>query len=77
MNNPDHDKNVCAKDCYGNVTADEQGGNDIRNEMHYKGYTFDIGIQVIVWKPDDSWLGKFPTRIAAKYAVDADIVKQK
>lgn len=77
MNNPDHDKNVCAKDSYGNVTANEQGGNDVRNEMKYSGYILDVGISVIAWKPDNTWLGKFGNLELAKAAVDADILKQK
>ena len=74
MNNPDHDKNVCVKDGYGNVTANKQGGNDIRNETEYHGYTIDVGIQAIVWKPNNSWLGKYPSLAAAKAAVDKDIL---
>ena len=60
MNNIDHDSNVCSKDSYGNVTADKQDGNDIRNEKQYKGYTIDDGGgSIIVWNPDDSFFGRF------------------
>ncbi len=76
MNNPDCDKNVCSQDSYGNVTANEQGGNDIRHEAKYREYTIDVNISVIAWKPDNTWLGKFPSIPAAKSAIDADIAQQ-
>lgn len=76
MNNPNHDSNVCNKDTYGNVTAKNQGGNDIRNESHYKGFTIDIAISVIVWHEDDSFFGKFPDVGKAKAAID-DYYKSK
>ena len=77
MNNPDSKSSVCSKDSYGNVTAKNQGGNDVRNEMKYSGYTLDVGISVIAWRPDNTWLGKFGNLVAAKSAVDADIIKSK
>lgn len=77
MNNPDCNSNVCTKDGYGNVTANKQDGNDIRNEHHYKGHTIDIGISCIVWKPDNKWLGKFPNLDAAKSAIDSAIIMSK
>ncbi len=77
MNNPDFNPAVCGADSYGNVTADKQNGNDIRNEMKYSGYTIDAGISCLVWKPDDSFLGKFPRLAAAKSAVDAAIILSK
>ena len=76
MNNPDHDSNVCFKDSYGNVTAKNQDGNDIRNECHYKGYTIDVGITAVVWNEDDSWFGRFATVKLAKAAID-DYMKSK
>lgn len=77
MNNPDHDSNVCVKDGYGNVTAKKQAGNDIRNEKKYKGFTLDIGAMVVVWKPDDSWFGKFPDVGIAKAGIDATFILPK
>lgn len=76
MNSPDHDPAVCDKDSYGNVTADKQNGNDIRNEMKYSGYTIDAGISCLVWKPDDSFLGKFPNLAVAKSIIDAEILSK-
>lgn len=70
MNNPDHKSSVCGKDSYGNVTANKQGGDDIRNERHYKGFTIDIGITCTVWSEDDSWFGRFPDVGKAKVAID-------
>ena len=71
MNKPDVNPDVCTIDSYGNVTAHNQSGNDIRNETHYKGYTIDIGISCLVWNEDDSFFGKFPKLEAAKSAIDA------
>lgn len=71
MNNPDHNPETCTKDSYGNVTANNQNGNDERNEMDYFGYTIDAGISCLVWNPDNSFLGKYPNLAAAKLAVDA------
>ena len=76
MNNPDTNPSVCNKDSYGNVTAKNQDGNDIRNETHYKGFTIDVGITAVVWHEDDSWFGKFPTVKLAKAAID-DYYKSK
>lgn len=73
MNNPDYDANVCTADAYGNVTANEQNGNDVRNETDYKGYTIDDGIMAVVWNPDDSYFGKFANAASAKAAIDAAI----
>ncbi len=78
MNNPDCDKNVCSQDDYGNVTANEQGGNDVRNETLYKDFTIDDGgISVIVWKPNGGWFGKFTNAVAAKTAIDNAILLSK
>jgi hypothetical protein len=76
MNNPDCKTSVCTKDNYGNVTAKKQGGNDIRNERKYKGFTIDfiVGSLTIVWNPDDSFFGKFSNFAKAKTAID-DAVK--
>lgn len=76
MNNPDSDSKACTKDSYGNVTAKQQDGNDIRNEMKYSGYTIDAGISCVVWNPDNSFFGKFPNLIQAKAAID-DAIKLK
>lgn len=70
MNNPDCNSSVCIKDSYGNVTAKKQGGNDIRNEQKYKGFTIDVGITSVVWNADDSYFGKFPNVDVAKAAID-------
>ena len=71
MEHPNHDPNVCSKDPYGNVTANKQDGNDIRNEMQYSGYTIDVGITCMVWNPDNSFFGKFPDLASAKASIDA------
>lgn len=73
MNNPDHNSDVCTKDSYGNVTAKNQNGNDSGNEMKYSGYTIDVGISSVVWNPDNSFFGTFPTLASAKAAIDAAI----
>ena len=73
MNSPDCNPDVCTKDSYGNVTAKNQGGNDVRNEMKYSGYTIDVGIQCLVWKPDNSFFDKFPNLEQAKAAIDSAI----
>lgn len=81
MNNPDYNPNVCSKDSYGNVTADNQDGehiDDVKKYKTYKGYIIDfiVGINTIVWNEDESFFGKFPNFVMAKAAID-DAVKLK